>query len=152
MWKNRDDLRDVDQAVRNSEEKSRIMLFDTDVLIWTAPRQSERPQRLSMPAMIVACIGRHVYGIAPLEPAKTAARSRASKGFLAELAFAMVPLSENIGHCALIYMEEYGLKVSMCMADALLAATAVELQCTLCTANRKHYSPIGELDLRVLRP
>lgn len=28
----------------------------------------------------------------------------------------------------------------------------VESQHTLCTANRKHYTPIGELNLHVFRP
>jgi hypothetical protein len=74
------------------------------------------------------------------------------KSFLTQFAFQMTPLTENIGHRAAIYMEEYGLKVAMCMADALLAATAVESQLVLCTGNRKHYSPVGELDLRVFRP
>ena len=64
----------------------------------------------------------------------------------------MLPLTENIGHRAAIYMEEYGLKVAMCVADALLAATAVESQLVLCTGNRKHYGPIGELDFSVFRP
>ena len=38
------------------------------------------------------------------------------------------------------------------MADALLAATAVESQMALCTGNRKHYGPIAELELSVFRP
>jgi hypothetical protein len=63
----------------------------------------------------------------------------------------MLPLTENIGQRAAVYMEEYSLKVDMCLADALLAATAVEHQETFCTGNSKHYKPIGEIDLKVFR-
>ena len=125
------------------------MLFDTDVLIWVLRGNHEAAKIIE--ASDDRCMSIVTY-MELLQGARDRREVKSIKGFLTDLAFAMVPLSENIGHRASIYMEEYGLKVSMGMADALLAATAVESQRTLCTANRKHYSPIGELDLRVFRP
>ena len=49
-------------------------------------------------------------------------------------------------------MEEYTLKTALYMADALIAATAIEHHLTLCTANRKHYRQINELNLKIFRP
>ena len=49
-------------------------------------------------------------------------------------------------------MEEYTLKTALYLADALIAATAIEHHLTLCTANRKHYREINELDLKIFRP
>ena len=125
------------------------MLFDTDVLVWVLRGN------LNAAKIVEASKDRHVSIVTYMEllhGARDRREVKKIKTFLNDLAFVMMPLSENIGHRASIYIEEYGLKVSMCMADALLAATAVESGHTLCTANRKHYSSIGELDLRVFRP
>ena len=87
-----------------------------------------------------------------LQGARDRSEVKTIKQFVVDLALRMAPLSENIGHRASIYMEEYGLKVAMSMADALLAATAVELQIALCTGNHKHYRLVSGLDLRVFHP
>jgi predicted nucleic acid-binding protein len=125
------------------------MLFDTDVLIWVLRGNRQAAK------IIEGSNDRGVSIVSYMELFQGARDRREVKNiktFLTDFAFEMAPLSENIGHRALIYMEEYGLKVSLGVADALVAATAVESSRTLCTGNRKHYSPIGELDLHVFRP
>ena len=122
------------------------MLFDTDVIIWVF--------RGSLKAVreIETAESREISVVTYLEliqGARDQRELRAIKAFLADTAFIVLPLTENIGHRASIYMEEYGLRGGMTMADALLAATAVENQSTLCTGNRKHYRLVKELDLRV---
>ena len=87
-----------------------------------------------------------------LQGARDKAEVRAIKSFLADLDFRTLPLTENIGHRASIYLEEYGLRVSMSMADALIAAAAVEANAVLLTANDKHYRPIRELEIKRFRP
>jgi predicted nucleic acid-binding protein len=61
-------------------------------------------------------------------------------------------LTENIGHRASIYVEQYGLRTDLSVADALIAATAVENGLPLATCNRKHFGGIAGLELRVFRP
>jgi len=125
------------------------MLFDTDVLIWFL-RGSERAA-----AVIDATEERGLSVVSYMEllqGARDKREVRAIKEFLSVADFGMVPLSENIGHRASIYMEEFGLKAGMGMADALQAATAVEGHLTLCTANRRHYAVVSELQLSVFQP
>jgi predicted nucleic acid-binding protein len=64
----------------------------------------------------------------------------------------VLPLSDGIGHRASIYIEEYGLGAALGVADALIAATAVEHNDRLCTGNHRHYRPIKELETKVFRP
>jgi len=43
------------------------------------------------------------------------------KDFICDFDFAILPLSENIGHRALIYVEEYALSSNMRSGDAIIA-------------------------------
>ena len=72
--------------------------------------------------------------------------------FLREYSVQILPLSENVGHRAAIYIEEYSLSHGLRAGDALIAATATENGLTLCTSNAKHYRTIKELKLRVFKP
>lgn len=125
------------------------MLFDTDVLIWVLRGNSKAAKAVDRAARRAISI---VTVMELLQGARNKAEVRTIKGFLADLGFATLPLTENIGHRGLIYVEEYGLSGSISMADALIAATAIEANWPLVTANDKHYKPIKELDLVRFRP
>jgi hypothetical protein len=125
------------------------MLFDTDVLIWflrghprAATLVDHAPDRS---VSVVTCMEL-------LQGARSKQEIKTIKNFLAEFAFRVVPLTENVGHRALVYMEEYALKAGMSMADALIAASAVEDRLVLLTANQKHYKAISDLEMKVFKP
>ena len=82
-----------------------------------------------------------------LQGAKDKAQLRLNKSFLQAMHFHTLPLTENIGHRAAIYIEEYALAHGLRLADALVAATATEHALTLATSNIKHYRAITDLDL-----
>lgn len=124
------------------------MLVDTDVLIW-ALRGNTKAARI-----VDSIEERHISVVTYMEliqGARNRSELKAIKSFLSDSGFEMLPLSENIGHRAAIYIEEYGLAMAMSAADALIAATAIEGNQTLCTGNLKHYRPIKDLDLKVFR-
>jgi predicted nucleic acid-binding protein len=125
------------------------MLFDTDVIIWAlrgngrAGRTIERAESLEFSV---------VSAMELLKGARDRREARLVKSFLADLGFQSLPLTERIGHRAAIYVEEYGLKSNLGLADALIAATAVEHDLTLCTGNASDYRAISELRLKVFQP
>lgn len=125
------------------------MLFDTDVVIWALrgrPNAAEAIEGDSARAISVVSYMELIRG------ARDKREVRMIKSLLVQAAFRSLPLSENIGHRASIYMEEFGLKCGMDMADALLAATAVENDLPLCTGNARHYRPVSDLVLRAFLP
>ncbi len=125
------------------------MLFDTDVLIWYL-RGNEKAARVMETAE-----SRHISVVSYMEllqGARDKKEIRLIRDFLKDLGFQTLPLTENIGYRASVYMEEYCLKIAMCLADALLAATAVDNHLPLCTGNKKHYKSIAELELKWFRP
>jgi len=77
---------------------------------------------------------------------------KAIKSFLAALQFRTLPLTESVGFRALGYIEEYSLASSVNMADALIAATAIEAGEPILTGNDKHYRAIDQLEIKRFRP
>ncbi len=125
------------------------MLIDTDVLIWFF--RGNRRAAEAVDAADARTISVITY-MELLQGVRDKGEMKTIKSFLADLRFRLLPLSENIGHRASIYLEEYGLAFAMHMADALIAATAVEHHEILLTGDRKHYKPIKELEKVVFRP
>lgn len=126
-----------------------MALFDTDVLIW-ALRGNTRAARA-----IDGAHPRQVSVVSYMElvqGARDKREIRLLRSFLMDLGFDVLPLTENIGHRASVYMEEFALKSGLTMADALLASTAVENQSPLCSANVKHLRAISEMELMIFRP
>lgn len=124
------------------------MIFDTDVFIWFLRGQKKA-------ATAINSVDKRLISIVTymelLQGAYNKQEVRIIKSSLKDLQFQTLAITENIGHRASIYMEEYGLQVAMSMADALLAATAVENDQLLLTGNSKHYRQIKELRLKTFR-
>ena len=125
------------------------MLFDTDILVWVqrgnlrAARLVERAAQRSISTLSYMEL---------MQRAQNKDQHRHTKDFLASFGFDLVPLSENIGHRAAIYIEEYTLSHGIRAGDAIIAATAVENNLTLVSSDRKHFSPIKDLKLTLFKP
>ena len=123
------------------------VIFDTDVLIWAlrgnekAARILEQDEERSLSV---------VSAMELFQGARDKKEMALLRRFLRD--FETIPLSAEIGYRAGMYMEQYALKVDLAPMDSLIAATAVERQETLCTANLKHYRQISDLVLKPFRP
>jgi predicted nucleic acid-binding protein len=126
-----------------------MVLFDTDILIWIQ-RGNHRAATL-VEKEETRCISVLTY-MELLQGAREKEQHRSIQSFLREFGFRILPLTENIGHRASIYIEEYSLSHGLRAGDALVAATATENGVPLCTSNAKHYRPIRDLKLRVFKP
>ena len=132
----------------NFVEKDTV-LFDTDILIW-AQRKNTKAFELIGDAE-ERFVSTLTY-MELLQGARSHADMRIIKSFLSDFDFLTLPLTENIGHRALVYIEEYALASGLRSGDALIAATAVENKLALATGNQKHFKPVRELNLFVFHP
>ena len=87
-----------------------------------------------------------------LQGAKNKTQHKNVQDFISKLGFSVLPLSENIGHRALIYVEEYALSSNMRAGDAIIAATAVENNLPLVSSNAKHFKIVKDLQFTLFRP
>lgn len=118
------------------------MLFDTDILIFIQ-RGNEKAAEVMQ-----SCNDRCISIITYMELLQCAPNKKAhttTRHFLKQFAFRTLPLNETIGSRAAFYIEEYALSHHMRMADALIAASAVEHGLTLHSANEKHFRVVKEL-------
>jgi predicted nucleic acid-binding protein len=125
------------------------VIFDTDILIWVQ-RGNEKAARV-----IDQSKDRYVSVLTYMELLQAAENKKQHEyitSFLGDLGFQTLPLTENIGHRAAVYVAEYTLSHGIRAADAIIAATATENSLPLCSGNLKHYRAIQELKLKVFRP
>jgi predicted nucleic acid-binding protein len=125
------------------------VIFDTDVLIWVQRGNGKAAQ------VIDQADERYLSILTYMELLQGAANRKQHEyitGFLGDVGFQMLPLTENIGHRAAVYVAEYSLSHGIRAGDAIIAATATENNLPLCSGNAKHYRAIQELKLKVFRP
>ncbi len=64
----------------------------------------------------------------------------------------IIQIDKDISSRAMFYVQEYAFSHSMTLADALIAATAIQNSERLFTANEKHYKFIPTIDLLKFNP
>ncbi len=125
------------------------MIYDTDILIWIQRGNTKAAALIEQDKDKMLSIQSYME---LLQGAKDKVQHRYVKDFIKAFNFSILPLSENIGHRALIYVEEYALSSNMRAGDALIAATAVENDLPLVSSNAKHFKVVKELQFKVFRP
>jgi hypothetical protein len=125
------------------------VIFDTDLFIWiqkgntAAARlvEGDEERFLSLQTYLEL-----------LQCARNKQQHEYTKGFLKEFGFQILPLTENIGHRAAVYIEEFALSQGLRAGDAIVAATAAEHGMILCTSNAKHFRSIRDLKTKIFKP
>ncbi len=124
------------------------MIFDTDVLLWIQRGNLKAARLIEITPKRSISIQ---TSMELLQCAKDKAQQRIIKRFLSDFSFVVLPFTENIGHRALVYVEEYGLSSGMRAGDAIIAATATENELPLCSGNAKHFRSVKELELKIFK-
>ena len=125
------------------------MIFDTDILIWVQRGNEKVAKLIEKNEDRYLSIQSYME---LLQGAKNKTHHKYVKDFISEFEFSILPFTENIGHRALIYVEEYALSSNMRAGDAIIAATAVENNMTLISSNIKHFKVINDLQVKAFRP
>ena len=125
------------------------MMFDTDILIFVEKGNEKAASLIENDNERIISVQTYME---LLQNAKNKKHHKYTKDFINDYDFKVLPLTQNIGHRALIYVEEYTLSSNLGAADAIIATTAVENNVILATSNKKHFNPIKELKLKVFNP
>lgn len=125
------------------------MIFDTDIFIWAQKGNQKAAGIMEKSEDRFLSI---ISYMELMQCAENKKQHKFVKDFLSSFGFTVLPLTENIGHRAAIYVEEYTLSSGLRSADALIAATAIENNLILVSSNRKHFRDIKELKFNHFTP
>lgn len=127
-----------------------MLLIDTDVMIWYARGHAGAQARLD------AIQPWQISVITYLELAQGCRDKgelrRLQLGLIHKAATQIWPLTPTISDRAVALIDSYALSAGLRLADALIAATALDLGLTLLTGNAKHFGMIQELSLERFVP
>ena len=125
------------------------MLVDTDVLIWNLrgePAAADRLDRARGFAISAVTYMELAQGVG--DKTELGIPRRGLRFWSAEI----LHVDPFISARALFLVEEHALSDSLQLADALIAATALDHGLVLLTGNVKHYRPIDGLATETFRP
>ncbi len=126
-----------------------MMLVDTDVLIWHLRGYPQATRRLDeLGALTLSAVS---Y-LEVLQGMRNKAELLAVKKMLNKRSATLLPITEAITLRATDLMESLTLSHGLQMGDALIAATAVEHQLPVLTANVKHFSAVAGLTVEAFVP
>ena len=125
------------------------MLIDTDVLIWLFRGRDSASRLLQRLDSVTLSAITYMELIQGLRDKK---EFRLLRQTIHEEDWEILPVDENISQRATVYIENYALSHGLLLADALIAASAIESGLTLVTANARHYKMIPEIALKTFRP
>jgi predicted nucleic acid-binding protein len=125
------------------------MLIDSDVLVWLTRGHVGVAQRLhAIPVWRISVVTYIELAQGCRDKTELA---RLKKG-LADRNTEIVPLTPAISQHASSLIDALALSHGLRLADALIGATAVEIQATLLTANVKHFSVLEGLQIEGFQP
>ena len=125
------------------------MLIDSDVLIWYLRGNKDAQKIIYANIPFKISIINYVELIHGM---KTRQELSVLQKYLKQWSVEILQVNETISTRAMFFVEDYFLSHSMEFADAIIAATALEYQEDLLTANDKHYGFIPNLQINKFRP
>jgi predicted nucleic acid-binding protein len=125
------------------------MIFDTDIFVWHFRGDSGATKLLNQVEEIHISLMSYME---LMQGARSKQEAQNIRLLLRQLSCGILPLTENIGYRAAIYIEDYALSHGLRAGDAIIAATAFENGLALYSSNEKHFKMIQGLDLQVFHP
>jgi predicted nucleic acid-binding protein len=121
------------------------VLVDTDVLIDVANNDTIAKARLTTESQNFALSVSTITIMELTVGCRNKSELQILNRFLAQ--FQVLTLTSQIGNCATQLLQDYFLSHGLLIADALIAATAIENQVSLLSKNQRDFRFIQELDL-----
>ena len=125
------------------------MLTDTDVLIWYMRGHEGAAHFID--GIRSFCVSAVTY-MELIQGMRDKREFQALRKALKAWGAPVLPLTESITSRAITYVERHWLSHRVRLADALVAATAVDHGLPLATANEKHYRVIAEVVVHLFEP
>ncbi len=125
------------------------MIIDTDVLVWYL--RGDTKARTIVEEHIPFSISVVTY-MELIQGMKNREEFRKFQKQIQKWNTNIIQIDKEVSSRAMFYVQEYALSHSMMNADALVAATVVQTNEKLITANDKHYKYIPTIDLKKFVP
>jgi predicted nucleic acid-binding protein len=124
------------------------ILIDSDVLIWLLRGNAHA-------AAVVGALDKWAISAVTYMELAQGCRNKAELKALQKVFQStdaeVLPISAEISELACTLVEKYSLSQSVYLADALIAATAIEHAMPLLTGNAKHFKVIDRLDVKTYK-